>query len=82
MRNTIVNSLGILIWVMGGLILVGGVISGVMTMSQPGGGGIGLGIVVGSILYSIIFCGMFFMFMDIRDATRRTADAVENLANR
>lgn len=82
MRNMIVSSLGILIWVMGGLMLVGGVIVGFMSMGQPGGGAIGLGIIVGSILYAIIFCGMFFMFMDIRDATRRTADAVENLANR
>jgi len=82
MRNTIVNSLGILIWIMGGLILVAGIGMGVMSMGGPMGAGYGLMLIIGSILYAIIFCGMFFMFLDIRDATLRTAAAVENLANR
>lgn len=80
MRQTIINSLDTLIWIMGGLIALVGVIAGIVALSQ--GMLSGLAIIVGSLLYAIVFMGMFFLIIGIHNNTKRTADAVEKLAMR
>ncbi|MCR8726609.1 hypothetical protein [Frigidibacter sp. ROC022] len=80
MRQAIINSLDILIWIMGGLIALGGVVGGIMVLAQ--GEAMGLVFIIGALLYAIIFMGMFFLIIGMHNNTRRTAEAVEKLAMR
>ena len=80
MRQAIINSLDVLIWIMGALIAIGGVIAGILALSQ--GEPMGLAIIIGALLYSIIFMGMFFLIIGMHNNTKRTAEAVEKLAMR
>ncbi len=80
MRQTIISSLDIIIWILGGLIAVASVVMGIMALAQ--GQLQGLGIIVGGLLYAVVFMGMFFLVIGIHDNTKRTADAVEKLASR
>ena len=81
MRDKVINSLNILVWVLAGLIVLGSLGVGMVAMSQ-GMALQGLAMMVGGIIYAIILCGMIFLFLDIRDNTRRTAEAVEALNKR
>jgi hypothetical protein len=78
MRALIINSLDLLVWLLAGLIAIGGVVFGVMAVGQ--GQIAGIGIIIGGLLYAIIFAGMFFIVIGIHDNTKRTAAAVEKLA--
>ncbi len=80
MRQTIINSLDIIIWILGGLIAVVGVVAGIVALAQ--GQVMGLGIIVGGLLYAVVFMGMFFLVIGIHDNTKRTAEAIEKLASR
>ena len=75
MRQAIINSLDILIWVLGALIALGGVIGGIATLAQ--GQIMGLAFIVGGLLYAVVFMGMFFLIIGIHNNTKRTADAIE-----
>lgn len=77
MRQAIINSLDILIWVLGALIALAGVIAGIVALAQ--GQVMGLAILVGGLLYAVVFMGMFFLIIGIHNNTKRTADAVEKL---
>lgn len=79
MRQTIINLLDILIWIAVGLIAVGGTIAGIVAIGQ--GQIAGLGIIVGALLYAVMFMGMFFIIMGIHKKTQRSADALEKLAS-
>lgn len=81
MRDKIIESLNILVWVLAALIVLGSLGAGLMAMGS-GQAWYGLAVIVGGILYAIVFSGMIFMFLDIRDNTRRTAEAVEALSKR
>lgn len=81
MRDKVINSLNILVWVLAGLIVLGSLGAGMVAMAQ-GMALYGLAVMVGGIIYAIILCGMIFLFLDIRDNTRRTAEAVEALNKR
>jgi hypothetical protein len=80
MRDFIIKSLDILIWVVGGLIAVGGVVAGLFALvnGQPQGL---LFIILGPI-YAILFCGMFLLAVGVFNHTKRTAEALEKLAAR
>lgn len=80
MRQTIINSLDILIWVLGGLIAIGSVVAGVVTLGQ--GQVAGLAIIIGGLVYAVLIMGMFFLIIGIHNNTKRTAEAVEKLAMR
>ncbi len=80
MRQAIINSLDVLIWIMGALIAIAGVIAGILALSQ--GEAMGLAIIIGALLYAIIFMGMFFLIIGMHNNTKRTAEAVEKLAMR
>jgi hypothetical protein len=77
MRQAIINSLDILIWVLGALIALAGVIAGIVALAQ--GQVMGLAILVGGLLYAVVFMGMFFLIIGIHNNTKRTAEAVEKL---
>lgn len=78
MRQAIINSLDILIWILGGLIAIAAVVAGIITLGQ--GEVAGLGIIIGGLLYAVVFMGMFFLIIGIHNNTKRTAEAVEKLA--
>jgi len=80
MRQAIINSLDVLIWIMGVLMATAGVVVGIVALSQ--GEVAGLAIIVGALLYAIIFMGMFFLIIGMHNNTKRTAEAVEKLAMR
>ncbi|MGL5008243.1 MAG: hypothetical protein ACRC6I_00045 [Paracoccaceae bacterium] len=80
MRDFVIKSLDVLIWVVGGLIAVGGIILGLMAIGQGQMQGI-LFIIIAPI-YAIIFCGMFLLAVGVYHNTRRTAEALEKLASR
>lgn len=80
MRQAIINSLDVLIWIMGVLMATAGVVVGIIALSQ--GEVAGLAIIVGALLYAITFMGMFFLIIGMHNNTKRTAEAVEKLAMR
>jgi hypothetical protein len=77
MRQAIINSLDILIWVLGALIALAGVVAGIAALAQ--GQVMGLAILIGGLLYAVVFMGMFFLIIGIHNSSKRTADAVEKL---
>jgi hypothetical protein len=79
-RQTIINSLEMMIWAIGGLIAIVSVIGGIMAISA--GQMQGLLMIIGGPLYAILFMGMFFIVLGIHTNTKRTAEAIEKLANR
>jgi Mn2+/Fe2+ NRAMP family transporter len=81
MRDKVINSLNMLIWVLAALIVLGSLGAGFAAMAQ-GQALYGLVMIAGGVIYAIILCGMIFLFLDIRDNTRRTAEAVEALNKR
>ncbi len=84
MRDKIINSLSTVIWIFSILILLGGLIGGVAVMANPYQGGFlpGLIVIVGAVIYAILILGFYFMQLGIYEHTKRTAEAVEKLANR
>ncbi|SIO17721.1 hypothetical protein [Vannielia litorea] len=80
MRNTIIKIFEILIWVIGGLVAIGGVIGGIVMLAQ--GEVVGLGVIIGGLLYAVIIMALFFIQIGTYNNTRRTAEAVEKLAGR
>jgi Zn-dependent protease with chaperone function len=80
MREFVIKSLDILIWVVAGIIAVGGVIVGLLALVQGEVGG--LAIIIIAPLYAILFCGMFLLAVGVYNHTKRTAEALEKLAAR
>ncbi len=80
MRQTIINSLDIIIWILGGLIAVASVVNGIWMLAL--GQVTGLALIVGGLLYAVAFMGMFFLVIGIHNNTKRTAEAIEKLASR
>jgi len=80
MRELIIKSLDVIVWIVAGLIALGGVIVGVMALGQ--GEVAGLGIIIGGLLYAVVFAGMFFLMIGVYTNTKRTAEAIEKLAAR
>lgn len=79
MRHAIIRSFDVLVWLMAVLMALGGLIVGGMTMGQ-GMAGQGLAIMVGGVLYAVIFVGFLFMIVGIYENTKRTAEALERQA--
>ena len=80
MRETIIKIFEILIWIIGALYAIGGVIGGLFVLAQ--GEIAGLGIIIGGLLGAVVIMALFFIQIGIYNNTRRTADAVEKLAGR
>jgi hypothetical protein len=80
MREFVIKSLDILIWVVGGLMAALGVLGGLFALVQGQPQGL-LFIIVGP-LYAILFCGMFLLAVGVYNHTKRTAEALEKLAAR
>ena len=80
MRETIIKIFEILIWIIGALYAIGGVIGGIFVLAQ--GEIAGLGIIIGGLLGAVVIMALFFIQIGIYNNTRRTADAVEKLAGR
>lgn len=80
MRNTIIKVFEILIWVIGAIYAIGGVVGGIVVLAQ--GEVAGLGIIIGGLLGAVIIMALFFIQIGIYNHTQRTAEAVEKLAGR
>lgn len=77
MREFVIKSLDVLVWVVTGLIAIGGAIGGMVAIGQGEPGGIL--IIFIALLYAVIFAGSFFLFKGIYENTKRTAEALEKL---
>ncbi|UPH72343.1 hypothetical protein LGT41_0005880 [Abyssibius alkaniclasticus] len=78
MKDMIIKSLELLVWLMVILIVLGALGGGAAMMGNPMGGFLmGLGIMIGGVLYAIIFGGIMFLVIGIHDNTKRTAEALE-----
>ncbi|MBY6049272.1 hypothetical protein KUV47_17000 [Vannielia litorea] len=80
MRDTIIKIFDVLIWVIGAITAIGGIIAGIVVLAQ--GEVVGLGFIIGGILYAVIIMALFFIQIGIYYHTKRTAEAVEKLAGR
>ncbi|MCO6384363.1 MAG: hypothetical protein JXQ91_08090 [Vannielia sp.] len=80
MRNTIIKIFEVLIWVIGAIYAIGGVVGGIVVLAQ--GEVVGLGIIIGGLLGAVVIMAMFFIQIGTYNNTRRTAEAVEKLAGR
>jgi hypothetical protein len=80
MRQFIITSFETIVWIVGGLIAIAGVIAGIIALTQGQMGGLLLIIIAP--LYAILIMGVFFIAIAIADNTKRTAEAVEKLASR
>ncbi|QDC07829.1 hypothetical protein FHY55_00570 [Oceanicola sp. D3] len=80
MRDTIIKIFDVLIWVIGALAAIGGIVGGIIALAQ--GEVVGLALIVGGILYAVIIMALFFIQIGIYYHTKRTAEAVEKLAGR
>lgn len=80
MRDIIIKIFDVMIWIIGGLVAVGGLIAGIVTLAQ--GEVVGLGIIIGGVLYAIMIMALLFIAIGVYYHTRRTAEALEKLANR
>lgn len=70
-----------LIWVIGGIIALGGFIVGILAISQ---GEVlqGLFIMIAAPFYAVMVLRLLFIAVGIHENTKRTAKAVEDLASR
>ncbi len=80
MRNTIIRSLDVIVWIIAIFIAGGGVIAGLIAIAN--GQMEGIAFIIGGPLYAIIFAGFIFVAIGIYDNTKRTAEAIEKLAAR
>lgn len=81
MRQLVITSLEKIMWIFGGLMVVAGLLAGLTTMFTTSFW-MGLLILVFTPVYAILFLGMFFVILATQENTKRTAEAVENLASR
>ena len=83
MRDKIISALTFLIWVLGAILLSGGFFAGIAVMSDPSGGFFkGIFVMLIAVIYAILTLGFYFIASGIYENTRRTAAAVDKLANR
>lgn len=75
MKDFVIRAMEFLVWVVGALVLLGGILAGVAFMSQ--GQMQGLAFIIGAPIYAIMLCGGFFVAIGIYYNTKRMADAME-----
>ena len=80
MRDFVIKSLDVIVWIAAGLLAIGGVVLGLMALGQ--GQVAGLAFVILGPLYAIIFAGWVFLSIGTYHNTRRAAEALEKLAGR
>lgn len=80
MRNFVIKSLELIIWIVAGLVTLAGVIGGLLALAQ--GEPIGVLLIIGGPIYAILLSGMFFVMIGTYENTKRTADACERMANK
>ncbi|MBT0958012.1 hypothetical protein IV417_11500 [Alphaproteobacteria bacterium KMM 3653] len=80
MRDTIIKIFDIMIWVLGALVAIGGLIGGIIMLAQ--GEVVGLAMIIGGILYAIVIMALFFISIGIYKNTKETAEHLAKLASR
>jgi len=80
MREFVIKSLDVLVWIVAMVIVIVGVGAGFMALGQ--GQSVGLAFIIGGPIYAIVFAGAFFILIGTYNNTKRTADAIEKLASR
>ncbi|WP_417672710.1 hypothetical protein [Pseudodonghicola sp.] len=81
MRSMIVNIFEMLVAVFVVVGVIGVIATGIAMMSNPygGGGAASLLYIIGGLVSIVMAAGVIYVLLDIRDNTRRTANAVEAL---
>ncbi|MBL4874839.1 MAG: hypothetical protein JKY41_16045 [Rhodobacteraceae bacterium] len=77
MRDFFINSLEKLIVVIVAIMIIGTIIAALVVMSTEGLL-LGIAVLIGGAINSIIFGGMMFLGFGIYDGVQRTANALEN----
>jgi hypothetical protein len=80
MRDFVIKSLDVIIWIVAAFFVLGGVIGGLIALVN--GQMQGLALIILGPLYAIVFAGWIFLAIGTYNNTKRTADAIEKLANR
>ncbi len=80
MRDFVIKSMDVLVWIAAFLVAAGGIVAGLMAVGQ--GQMQGLILVVMGPLYAIMIAGWVFLAIGTYHNTKRTAEAIEKLANR
>ena len=77
MRDFFINSLEKLIVVIVAIMIIGTIIAALVVMSTEGLL-LGIAVLIGGAINSIIFGGMMFLGFGVYDGVQRTANALEN----
>jgi hypothetical protein len=80
MRDFVIKSLDVIVWIVAAVFVAGGVLGGLFAMAN--GQMQGLAFIILGPLYAIVFAGWIFLAIGTYNNTKRTADAIEKLANR
>ena len=81
MRDFVIRSFDLLIWVLTGLMVLSATVFGFGLMMNISFF-MGLAAIIGGILSAIIFAGSLFLLVGIYDNSKRSAAAMERLAAR
>ncbi len=81
MRDFFIESLGKIISVLIILMGIGVIVGGIGAIFQGNFLG-GLGILIGGSIYVVVLGGFLYLALGVYDNTKRTAEAVEKLANK
>jgi len=77
MRDFFINSLEKLIVVIVAIMIIGTIVGALAAMATEGVL-LGLAVLIGGAIYSVIFGGILFLGFGIYDGVQRTANALEN----
>jgi hypothetical protein len=80
MRDFVIKSLDVIVWIVAAVFVAAGVIGGLFALAN--GQMQGLALIILGPLYAIVFAGWIFLAIGTYNNTKRTADAIEKLANR
>lgn len=81
MRQLVISLFDILTWLGMALIMILGLLGGVAASNSVGGLA-GVGVIVLGIILGVLFAGFSFLVHGIHANSKRSADALERLANK
>lgn len=83
MRDFFISSLEKIVTVIIVIMIVGVIVAGLGTMFNADGGFLaGIGILIVGAIYVLMMGGMLYLALGVYDNTKRTAEAVERLADK
>lgn len=80
MKDMIIKSLEVIVWIVAGFYALAGIIGGLVVLVQ--GEPVGLVMIIAGPILAVLIAGGMFIGIGIHDNTKRTALAMEKLAAR